>query len=646
MESKYLKILNELEELLSRGECNEIKSKLNEFISQNRKMLKRFSKIINLSDSQQFELLKLKEKLETTNMQLSLLLDNANEGFLYVNKELKIEPVYSKIVEKIFNKNIGGEYIYDLLFEKKEFYKETLEDILHADDLKSEVLLSLLPKKKTINSKIIKIEYKKLPNNSLMLILRDETKSIMLEKKAIEEERKLKMVVEVLISMEQFLEIKAKYEEFAKNFFEIDDLNDLKAKVHTFKGLFSQKYMQNVVNKLHELEEKIINRDFNYIKSLNEKILLSWIEKDINELKKEIGKEFFKKATYKYIDSKRLKSLYYEAKIGKTERNILQKIKELTFFNVEDFILPFKNLIKELGIRYNKQIDFKYNCKVYLPDIYKSLFLSLVHIFRNSVYHGIEEGNERVAKGKDIKGVINFRVYKNKNIIIEIEDDGAGIDINKLSQKAGKNVKQSDIKDYIFKNGFSTSEEINLTAGRGIGLYSIYKEVKKFNGKIDIINNPGKGVKFIITLPFIQNDDMEIVLDVLSEVVKEYFSDFNYITERIEYNNEYKIKNHSSCVGLTGDIESFVFIECDKRSTYNIANKFIYEDKKEAFIKEHMDDVLKEVLNIFAGKIIKPLKKFGINIDITPPFEYKSQVNALYKELIFANSIVKIGIKV
>jgi two-component system chemotaxis sensor kinase CheA len=474
VEDKNLKQLLKIEEDLKKNNTQDVLSNLPSFLFQTKKSLKRFHKILNLSDSQQFELLKLKEKLEKINYQLKLLLDNANEGFLYINSDLKIEPVYSKKIKEIFNQDISDKYIYEVLFnDKKEFYKETLEDILNSDDFRAEVMMSLLPKQKFINGKIVEIEYKKLPDKSFMIILRDISEKINLEKKAKEESEKLKMIVEIVSSSEQFLEIMFEYENFAKHIENYKKHPEtLKAKLHTFKGLFAQKYMKNVVNVIHDLEEKIQNNDFSFI---NYQILLSPVEKDIETIKKILGEDFFERINSKVIEKKRLKKLYLQAKISHADKSLSDGIKELLYFNVNEFIKPFENLIEDLAEKYSKKVNFKYECDLYLPDIYKPFFMSLIHIFRNSVYHGIEDEFERIEAQKSKIANIYFKVKKEKDIEVVIEDDGRGIDLEKLSKKVGKKVSEKDIKEYIFKSGFSLSDEVDLIAGRGVGLFSVFE---------------------------------------------------------------------------------------------------------------------------------------------------------------------------
>ncbi|AZV46689.1 hypothetical protein C3L23_05190 [Nautilia sp. PV-1] len=645
---KNLILLEEIEKELLNNNNQNVHEKLPDFLKKTKKTLQRYNKILNLSDSQQFELLKLKEKLEKTNFQLKLLLDNANEGFLYVNGDLKIEPVYSKVVKNIFEYDISGKYIYDILFDKKNFYKEVLSEILSSDDLKAEVLLSLLPKEKEINGKIISIEYKKLENGSFMIVLRDITEKKYLQQQAKEEKEKLKMIVEVVSSIEQFLEIKFEYDEFVKSLdYYLKDMSAFKAKLHTFKGLFAQKHMKHAVNKIHFIETQIDADNTEYISALTYRELTEPVEKDIEEIKRILGDDFFEKFNYKFIEKKRLKKLYSKAQLLGTDVNILTELKELMYFNVYEFVKPFNSLINDLAEKYNKKIKFIYECDLFLPDIYKSFFMSLVHVFRNSVYHGIEDEYERMEKGKKTEGTVKFKAVRNgKEIIVSIKDDGRGIDTDKISKKAGRKVTDEQIAEYIFQEGFSTNEEADLVSGRGVGLYSVYEEVKKLNGSVFVKNKINDGAEFIIKLPFIEHEREELILDVLSEELKNLFRECRYITEKYEYNANYKCNKFSSSIYFKGDAENMIFIQCDSKGVYEIAKTVLYGNVDSSVIEEHKEDVLKEVVNILAGKAIKTLQDYNINADISTPFFYEKTFKAYKKDIVFSNFSISIGIKV
>lgn len=136
----------------------------------------------------------------------------------------------------------------------------------------------------------------------------------------------------------------------------------------------------------------------------------------------------------------------------------------------------------------------------------------LVHLVRNAVYHGIESSAERVAKGKPGVGTIYLHaIHQGNSVIIEIEDDGAGMDLDKIRAKAVKMgligsdhvVQMSDrqVLQLIFLPGFSTAEKVGDQAGRGVGLDVVKQAVTRMNGHIDVQSEIGTGTKFTLHIP-------------------------------------------------------------------------------------------------------------------------------------------------
>lgn len=143
-------------------------------------------------------------------------------------------------------------------------------------------------------------------------------------------------------------------------------------------------------------------------------------------------------------------------------------------------------------------------------NMMEKIFNPLVHIVRNAVDHGIEAPELREKGGKDPKGTIQlYAFHEGGNIVINVEDDGAGISIDKIKQKAiqlgmlneNDHLSDDDIYQFIFKPGFSTSEVVTDISGRGVGLDVVYSSVKELGGNIEISSTPGVGTKFSLSLP-------------------------------------------------------------------------------------------------------------------------------------------------
>ena len=134
----------------------------------------------------------------------------------------------------------------------------------------------------------------------------------------------------------------------------------------------------------------------------------------------------------------------------------------------------------------------------------------LVHMVRNALDHGLETPADRAAAGKPELGTVVLRAYhEGSQIVIELEDDGRGLDPEKILAKARRQglvppdarPADEDIFNLIFVPGFSTAEKITGLSGRGVGMDVVKRNVERLRGKIDTISVPGRGTTFKIKLP-------------------------------------------------------------------------------------------------------------------------------------------------
>jgi chemosensory pili system protein ChpA (sensor histidine kinase/response regulator) len=136
----------------------------------------------------------------------------------------------------------------------------------------------------------------------------------------------------------------------------------------------------------------------------------------------------------------------------------------------------------------------------------------LVHLVRNAVFHGIEPAGTRRSQGKPAAGTIYLHAaHRGNSVLIEVEDDGAGLDIAKIKAKAVKlglvrpdvaeSLPESEVIKFIFLPGFSTAETVGDQAGRGVGMDVVKRVIETMNGHIEVESVRGQGTKFTMHLP-------------------------------------------------------------------------------------------------------------------------------------------------
>ena len=179
---------------------------------------------------------------------------------------------------------------------------------------------------------------------------------------------------------------------------------------------------------------------------------------------------------------------------------------------IKSTFMKMIRLVRDLSRRSGKKVKLEMLGEDTEIDrnVVEALYEPMVHMIRNSVDHAIEPGEERIAAGKSPQGKIVLRAFhKGGNIIIEIEDDGKGLDRKKILAKAvSVGLVKSDetptdqqIDQLIMSPGFSTASKITDISGRGVGMDVVKKAIEKLRGQLTIVSRPGLGVKFIITLP-------------------------------------------------------------------------------------------------------------------------------------------------
>ena len=169
-------------------------------------------------------------------------------------------------------------------------------------------------------------------------------------------------------------------------------------------------------------------------------------------------------------------------------------------------------LVRDLSRKSGKQINLTMEGEDTEIDrnVVDALYEPMVHMIRNSCDHGIEENQFRLEQGKPSQGEVVLRAYhKGGHIIIEIDDDGKGLDKDRILEKAmstglitsGDQMTDAQIYDLIMQPGFSTAKEITDVSGRGVGMDVVRSGIERFRGQLNIESEKGKGSKFTISFP-------------------------------------------------------------------------------------------------------------------------------------------------
>jgi len=235
----------------------------------------------------------------------------------------------------------------------------------------------------------------------------------------------------------------------------------------------------------------------------------------------------------------------------------------------------------------------------------------LLHLLRNAADHGIESSAERIAKGKNPIGTIKLIAYaEGTKAIIKVEDDGKGLDPDKIKAKANKvgintdGMTELDIKNLIFEQGFSTNEKVTDISGRGVGMDVVKTKIAALGGTVDAISEIDKGTSFIIRLPL----TLQIIQALLVKIGDETMAiSLGYIDRVIDYKDELIKKTNNKEV-IVYNNAVIPLVRVNKKLGTETSNK----NKKYIVIVKVGEKIVGLLVDSLLGQqeiVIKPLGK-------------------------------------
>jgi two-component system chemotaxis sensor kinase CheA len=198
--------------------------------------------------------------------------------------------------------------------------------------------------------------------------------------------------------------------------------------------------------------------------------------------------------------------------VQKLSRQLRDNAFEISLIPMQTELMRFQRLVRDLSKELGKEIEFVIEGGDIELDknIIEHLTDPLLHILRNSVDHGIEKPDERVAAGKSPKGNIYFKAYHaGASVLIEVTDDGRGIDVESIKAKAiskgmieeNEELSHKEILNLIFLSGFSTRDTVSGVSGRGVGMDVVRKKISEIRGEVTIDSEAGQGTTVTLRLP-------------------------------------------------------------------------------------------------------------------------------------------------
>ena len=219
--------------------------------------------------------------------------------------------------------------------------------------------------------------------------------------------------------------------------------------------------------------------------------------------------------------------------LGRTTNELQEGVMKMRMLPVSHLFNRYPRLVHDLTSNIDKNVNLVLRGEDTELDrmIVEELSDPLIHIIRNAIDHGIETTEERLESGKHVEGTLILEAYHESNhIVIEVVDDGRGLDPEKIRQKVisrgiytqaeAERLSERELSNLILLPGFSTADKITGTSGRGVGMDVVKKNIEKLNGTLDIGSRVGKGTRMRMKIPL----TLAIIHALMVRVGKDIFT--------------------------------------------------------------------------------------------------------------------------
>ncbi len=452
--------------------------------------------------------------LDSKNRDMRVLLDNVHQGFLTIDTSGAMSSERSAAVARWFGApSTDGTWFDYLATVSAEFAQRTrlAWTEVAAGIMPIELTLEQMPRRLTLNgSRHYCFEYRPIgaaePYEAYLVIVTDVTTEVEREHAEREAKEGIEVFQRILVDRSGF---EAFFDEGATLIATLvegtlSDLAAVKRLIHTLKGNASLYGLTSIASLCHELEDYIEQEP-----ALPPPPVYAALEERWGRLASDVGKLLGDRAQTIEIDDQQYAALEAAARADEAPRAMLRRLRGLRLEPTSKRLKHFQVQVQRIAQRLDKpdvivEID---DSGVRLDARRWAAFWSnFVHAVRNAVDHGLEPAEVRLAAGKPARGNVALRTYEEEDrIVVEITDDGKGIDWNALAERAkalGLAVQTTeDLQRALFAEGVSTAESVTEMSGRGVGMGALLEGTRALGGNVSVNSVPGKGTTLRFVFP-------------------------------------------------------------------------------------------------------------------------------------------------
>ena len=459
--------------------------------------------------------------------QVGALLNNSGQGFLSFAPDLIVEDSFSNACISMLGKSPAGRMIDELLFpddpRSRKLLQECTNDAFGSESaLQRDMYLSLIPAEIRVGDKVLEVQFIPI-DTGIMVILSDITDEKTLARQLDRENHRMEMIVAAVTDAGDFFAAVDEFRLFieqGESVWATCDVALLYREIHTFKGTFNQFGFYHVPAALHQVESKLSDHDEDDGQDASAMVFaVDWcglLDRDLATLTEALGPNFIERrgvVTLTPEQAKRFEGYALDRlkhdDLAEDQRRIMLDLSMICTVSLHEELKEFNRLIEQVAARLEKEVaplvvegdDIRIDF-----DVFGSFLRNLGHLFRNAVDHGIEDPDTRVSVGKDEFGTVTCRTScRDSTLLLEISDDGRGIDETALRRRAlekiGPDTAQWSVEDLIFADGLSSRDVATELSGRGVGLAALRAAVFDLKGAVQVVSRSGQGTSFMFSFP-------------------------------------------------------------------------------------------------------------------------------------------------
>ena len=447
-------------------------------------------------------------ELAGRNRAMRLLLDNVDQGFLSVDLDGKLDEERSAIVDRWLGRPSSSDTLFSYLdrkFPGKGDYVRVAWESLHEEWMPLEMRLDQLPAELEHDDLHLGFSYQPIFDGEVLttvLVIVSDMRPIIEQRRAEAEEREIVQIVRKLL---------ANHSGFSEFLSEAAELVNAIAgngpstvvrlrQLHTLKGNAAIFGFDSLVRLCHELEGSMQTSGADLDETDKHRLSAVWqrIRGKVDQL--------IKGRTEDTIEIRRIDLARVVANLnsGTAPALISEQIRSWEMEPTEARFARVAEYGRALAERLEKgpvEVRVEPNEVRLDPNAWTDFWHALVHVVRNAIDHGLETPTERARAGKSASGLVVLRSkLENRQLTVEVEDDGRGIDWNRVAHVARKRGLAHDTRDELVRallsDGMSTRDEATETSGRGVGLSAVRDACERTAGSVAIASTPGQGTTF------------------------------------------------------------------------------------------------------------------------------------------------------